>query len=79
MSGKNPRDTEHCKQLLPFPGRSFEVVTVEKSHQNDFSILSESQSSSLESEETQEVCVRAFVQILLLLLFIVCCKCLRKG
>jgi hypothetical protein len=56
MLVENPRDIEYCKQLLPFPGRSIEVVTVEKSQQNDFSIVSESQSSTMENEETNEVC-----------------------
>lgn len=55
MLVENPRDIEYCKQLLPFPGRSIEVVTVEKSQQNDFSIVSESQSSTLENDEANEV------------------------
>lgn len=57
MLVENPRDIEYCKQLLPFPGRSIEVVTVEKSQQNDFSIVSESQSSTMKNDETNEVCV----------------------
>ncbi|XP_046852491.1 mediator of RNA polymerase II transcription subunit 12-like protein isoform X2 [Xenia sp. Carnegie-2017] len=51
---ENPRDIDNCKQLLPFPGRSIEVVTVEKRQQNDFSVVSESQPSTLENDETSE-------------------------
>lgn len=56
MLVENPRDIEYCKQLLPFPGRSIEVVTVEKSQKNDFSIVSETPSSTLENDETNVVC-----------------------
>lgn len=55
MLVENPRDIDNCKQLLPFPGRSIEVVTVEKRQQNDFSVVSESQPSTLENDETSEV------------------------